>query len=96
MSKGQSQPEIVATAFCILVHGSGWTILIPGFDCDSPESRRGLWGLSLAYLQVTPESCPLNGGATPKGPNKYGPRGALSPVVALRSHDSLDVGLTQG
>ena len=36
LSKGQSQPEKAANIrLCISLHGSGSTILIPGFDCDS-------------------------------------------------------------
>ena len=35
VSKGQSQPEVVAAAFLALLHGSGFTIFVPGFDCDS-------------------------------------------------------------
>ena len=36
VSKGQSQPEIVAE-FRLLnsLHGSGFTIFVPGFDCGS-------------------------------------------------------------
>ena len=37
MSKGQSQPEIVCGRLCISLHGSGSTILVPGFDCDASE-----------------------------------------------------------
>ena len=35
-SKGQSQPEIVADIrLSNSLHGSGFTIFVPGFDCDS-------------------------------------------------------------
>ena len=38
VSKGQSQPEIVAELRLLnSLHGSGWTILIPGSDYDSFE-----------------------------------------------------------
>ena len=36
VSKGQSQPEIVADVRLLnSLHGSGFTIFVPGFDCDS-------------------------------------------------------------
>ena len=38
VSKGQSQPEIVADIRLLnSLHGSGFTIFVPGFDCDSIE-----------------------------------------------------------
>ena len=40
VSKGQSQPEIVADIrLSISLHGSGFTIFVPGLDCDSLASR---------------------------------------------------------
>ena len=53
MSKGYSQPEIAADIRLLnSVHGSGSTILIPGFDydsvgflgCMSHGSLAGFWG----------------------------------------------------
>ena len=41
VSKGQSQPEIVAAAFLIL-HMVLGTILVPGFDCDSDSGMIGV------------------------------------------------------
>ena len=36
VSKGQSEPEIVADLrLSYSLHGSGFTIFVPGFDCDS-------------------------------------------------------------
>ena len=38
--KGQSQPEIVADIrLSKSLHGSGFTIFVPGLDCDSHDSK---------------------------------------------------------
>ena len=56
VSKGQSQPEIVAAAFLILEAWFWVDYLIPGFDCDSSVSVKmpafPLWLVSQFPLTI--------------------------------------------
>ena len=48
VSKGQSQPKIAAADLLDSLHGSGFTILIPGFDCGS--NGNGVLSVCLSNL----------------------------------------------
>ena len=63
VSKGRSQPEIAADIPLLnSLHGSGSTILVSGFDCDSPVGGpplflNSLWRTSCSPASTTREPC---------------------------------------
>ena len=59
VSKGQSQPQIVAAPFVFPHILAGSTILVPGFDCDSFDKR--LVRFAGASSEVPSEGTPAFG-----------------------------------